>query len=1041
MLTFRLLGNLEIRDPDGRLVPGGRRKQRALLAMLLVRGNTLVRVDEIIDALWGERPPSSARANLHSYVSGLRQILAQSAPAGPARPVSLPGGYRFDLSPGECDLTAFEVLAADGRQDLDAGRYVQAAERLTRALSLWRGPFLEDLAESAWVEPHEARLSEARLSVMEDQGEARLALGEYADLSVELAATTAAHPLRESFWGQYLRSLQLTGARARALSAYDRLRALLHSELAVEPCRSLQQLHRDILDDVVTTTGPDRVLTPAPQRTCPALLPPTVADFTGRRREVQQLRGLLAPGSPTDGLTIAGVTGMAGVGKTTLAVHVAQAISSAYPDGQVYADLAGADATPVNPVDVLGRFLRALGVPSRAVPEDPVERQELYRTVLSGRRVLVVLDDAGTEQQVRPLLPGTGTCAVLLTSRVRLSGIEAARWTELDVLPNDDAAQFLRQIVNDARLDEEADQVAAIVGACGALPLALRIAGARLASRPGWTLAHLMALLHDERRRLDRLDVGDLQVRASLGLSYDGLGGSAQRLLRVLSVFDVPDFAGWLAAVTSGDRPERTAEDLDVLVDAHLLTVVGTDPAGQVRYRFHDLVRLFARDLTGRQDSRADRQEVHRRGVGAWLAVAERLESQVPGPCFASIAGVAFRPDVDHVTSDLAGADPLAWFDAEQPAVSAVIRQACESGDDEAAFDLAQRMEKYFDVRGRYAEWEADNRLVLAACRAAGNVRGEAVMLRGLIDVTTWIAAADHTTEAMTESHAQAVRLQELFATVQERGGMADAAVMQSWALTAMGRHDEAIDTARASLDWATSSGHLGGQARAHVALAIALNESNQLSVAVDHLYRALACARELGNARYEATVLQFLGIGHCEAGLFDLSRRYLEESLEISGRLHDSYTGALTMISIARVQMRCDDPQAGLTATTALATAREYRMTHHVADALSILGEIELRAGRASQAAAYLHESVALWRTRGWLRFQAGALALLGQALSTLDRDSAVRALDEAAGLFADAGDPARAGDVTVLRQQVQRPADRGSPAASTSEPRSGYR
>ncbi|MGL5859153.1 MAG: BTAD domain-containing putative transcriptional regulator [Angustibacter sp.] len=601
MFAFGLLGNLEVRGPDGRLVPVGRRKQRILLAMLLVRANSVVRVDEISDALWGQRPPSSARANLHSYVCGVRQILARAVPAGPVRLVRRPGGYRLDASPGECDLTRFEVLAAEGRQALGEGRYAQAAERLTRALSLWRGPFLEDLAEFAWVEPHESRLSETRLSVIEDQGDARLALGRHVDLVVELAATTAAHPLRERLWGQYIRSLQLTGGRARAVSAYHELRTLLNDELGVEPSQALQQLYRDVLDDVVDNSSPDQVSASAAPPPCPALLPSTVADFTGRRQELQHLCDLLTPGSPMGALTVAGITGMAGVGKTALALHAAHAISSTYPDGQIYVDLAGTDATPVDPAEVLGRFLRVLGVPGQAVPEDPDERLALYRTVLSGRRVLVVLDNASTEQQVRPLLPGTGTCAVLLTSRSRLSGIEAVRWVDLDVLPADDASQLLRRIVNDARLDEEADQVAAIVQVCGALPLALRIAGARLTCRPGWMLRHLTAALGDEQRRLDWLEVGDLRVRASLGSSYDGLNSSAQRLLRSLSILEVPDFASCLATTSSDSSPERTAHDLDILVDAHMLAVAGTDHTGQVRYRFHDLVRLFAREQVTRQ--------------------------------------------------------------------------------------------------------------------------------------------------------------------------------------------------------------------------------------------------------------------------------------------------------------------------------------------------------------------------------------------------------------------------------------------------------
>jgi tetratricopeptide (TPR) repeat protein len=756
----------------------------------------------------------------------------------------------------------------------------------------------------------------------------------------------------------------------------------------------------------------------------PNLLPPAVKDFTGRSLEVHGLRDLLSSPQTSAGLTVAAITGMAGIGKTTLAIHLAHSIAPAYPDGQIYTNLAGAGSTPLDPVDVLGRFLRALGVPSRAVPSDPLERAELYRSVLSGRRVLVVLDNAGSEQQVRPLLPGAAGCAVLLTSRSRLSGLEGARWSELGVLSDVEATQLLARIVNDPRIEDPStvttsQDVEAIVRICGGLPLAVRIAGARLTSRPGWTVAHLVALLRDEQRRLDQLGVGDLQVRASLALSYDGLEPSAQRLLRRLSVFDVPDFPGWLATVTSPGPAEETAADLDVLVDAHVLSVVGTDSTRQVRYRFHDLIRLFARDRARAEDSPAELEELLRHGFGAWLAIAERLEPGVPGPCFAPIRGSAIRPPVESIMSELAGIEPLAWFEAEQTTIQAAIRQACENGYDELAFDLAQRMEKYFDVRGMYTEWEAGNRLAMTACQAAGNLRGEAVMLRGLVDVTTWITADDDT-EAMRRSHADAVRLQDLFAKVDERGGMADAAVMRSWSLTAMGRHDEAVGAATESLGWAGEASHLGGQARAHVALAVAAGQSGQLQSAVEHLHQALACARELGNARYESTVLQFLGIGHCEAGQFDVSKTFLDQSLEISRRLRDTYTEVLTLIAMARLHVRRNDAEAAPTAEAALALAREYRMTHHIADSLGLLGEIELNAGRPQQAAVYLRESIALWRTRGWLRFLAAALALLGRALSTLDRQEARAALQEAGDLYVQAGDSAGADTAAQLLRDL---------------------
>jgi DNA-binding SARP family transcriptional activator len=1021
--VFRLLGSLELRDDSGRMVSTPRRKPRALLAYLLLRAGTPVTVDELVDALWGELPPASARANLHSYLSNLRQLLADVAPTEQPRPVRAGTGYLLELQPGECDADAFEELAADGRRALAAGRAAEAAERLSRALGLWRGPALEDLTQFDWVLPFAARLEQARLAAIEDQTDARLLLGQHTELAAELSGLATAHPFRERLWSQYMLALWRSGRRAQALAAYEELRSVLDNELGVEPGPAVLDLYHQIRHDEPAAPNGTAQPQDAGSRPTPALLPPVVADFTGRRAEREQLLRLLAPltdSSPV-GLTVVGVTGMAGVGKTTLAVQLAQTIAGSLPDGQLYVNLRGAGPAPLDPAEVLGRFLRALGVPGPAVPADPLERMELYRSLLSGRRALVVLDDAASEEQVRPLLPGAATCAVLVTSRFRLTGIEGARWVNLDVLPEREATQLLAAVVADRRVTDDPAGATEIVRSCGGLPLAVRIAGARLTARPTWSLAHLVGLLRDEHRRLDRLNSGDLQVRASLALSYAGLEPAARQLLRLLGLFDVPDFPGWLAQVVLGGPREPAARCLDALVDAHLLAVAGTDAAGQTRYRFHDLVRIFARERARAEHAASVNADALQRGYGAWLAIAEPSARTIPGPCYAAISGSAPRPPVGWVLDELRGVEAMAWFDAERAAIVAAIGQACELGLDEVAFDLAANMEKYFDLRGMYLEWEQTNRLVMAACQESGNRLGVAVMFRGLVDLATWITT-EPAAEAMTNSYDEATRLLELFRDVGELGGMADAGVMCSWALTAMGRHEAAIEIADEALAWATRAGHLGGQAKAQVAKGVANGQRLRLPEALVNLCEALAPARELGNPRYEATVLQFLGIAHREGGQLDTSERFLRESLAISRRHRDGYTEVLTMVALARVHLLRADPEARSTALAALAVAREYRMSHHVADALGVLGEIELAAGRACTAVEYLRESVAIWRTRGWLTFHAAASATLGRALAHLDPDAACTAYEEARRLYAKTGDSANAEEMVAKADALRR-------------------
>jgi DNA-binding SARP family transcriptional activator len=987
VLPLRVLGPLEVRGADGRVLAIRRRKQRALLALLIVRGGRPTSADEVIWRLWGDDPPRSARANVYTYLSDLRRLLGEAVPEARLRTDRALDGYTLDVTADTCDAPLFEQLARDGRRAMADGRAADAADVLGRALGLWRGPVLEDIEPSEWLTPFADRLELARVQALEDQAEARLRLGQHRQLADELAELTERHPLRERLWQHYLVALHGAGRRTDALAAYQRMRETLRDELGTEPGPAAEDISRRIeRDEVIHLDGAFRP---------PALLPPDVADFTGRAPELAVLRELIPRDAARAALPIAGITGMAGVGKTTLAVHAAHLAAAAYPDGQLYVNLGGAA-----PDEVLGRFLRALGVDSRAVPAGFAERAELYRTLLANRRALVVLDNAADEAQVRPLLPGSATCAVLITSRTHLTGLESARWLDLDPFPPDEALRLLSRVVRDGRTRAQSDDAAEIVRLCGSLPLAIRIAGARLTARPGWRLAHLVALLKGERHRLDQLTTGDLEVSASLALSYDGLDPAARRLFRRLGQFDLPDFTAWLADAVHG---EPAAEALERLVDRHLLTVIGTDPAGQLRFRFHDLVRLYAR-------SRAEPADLPAvpAGLGALLAVADTMADACPGPCFARISGPAERTPVDRARHGLTGLDPLTWFDAERPALLAAVEQACTAGLDDLAFDLAGCLEKYFDMRGMYADWEQLNRRVLETCRASGNRLGEATMLRGLIDVTTW-STNDHGSEAMTRSLPDATRLQAMFAELGERPGMSDAAVMRAWALTAAGAHEPAIAAATDALRWADESGHLGGRARAHVALAVVLGEQLAVADALAHLHAALADARTLGNARYEATVLQFLGIAHRELGQLDQSARFLGESLAISRRYHDDYTEVLTLLALARLELRRGDPGAGPAAESALAMARKYRMSHHVAEALGLLGEIALAEGDRESAVAYFGESVSMWRTRGWLSYQAAALALLGEAQAGLDPAAARAAFTEARELFDRLGHAAR--------------------------------
>ncbi|MGC5291306.1 ATP-binding protein [Micromonospora sp. DT231] len=791
------------------------------------------------------------------------------------------------------------------------------------------------------------------------------------------------------------------------------------------------------------------VMHDAPQPTpddgpVPAMLPPDIADFTGREEQVpsllKHLSGATRASQHHHAPVIATISGMGGVGKTALAVHVAHRLSETYTDGQLYVNLRGADASPLQPGDILARFLRALGVPNQGIPADETERAELYRTRLAGRSVLLVLDNAATESQVRPLLPGTATCAVLVTSRARLTSIEGAHRVDLDVFSPTTAIRLLARIITDKRLTAQQAAAERIIALCGGLPLAVRVAGARLAARPRWHLGHLATMLGNERRRLDQLAAGDLAVRASLALSYQGLDPTARRLFRLLGLFDLPDFAAWFAAAILDSGLDLGVEHAEALVDAQLLTAAGTDGAGQQRYRFHDLVRIFARERAAVEETDESITAALTSGFGAWLALTERMAGHIPGPCYAAISGPTARPATGWVDRYTPSIGPGLWFDAERAALLSLIRQACLLGLDDVAFDLAGCMEKYFDVRGMYSDWVDTNTEVMSACRAAGNLLGEAVMLRGLIDVTTWITDGDGDGDAMSRLHDGAFRLLDMFTLLGHEQGMSDAAVMCSWALTAAGDRPAAITYATRALQLANRSGHPGGRIRARLAMSVAHYEQGRFDDAAAGLADALGEARVLDNPRWVATVLQFSGITHRELANFERSHSMLHEALSISRHFGDTYTEVLTLLALARLDLRRGDPAAARgTADTSALLSRKYHMGHHLAEALQLLGEIEMADGCPARAVNHLEESVAIWRTRGWHSMQAAALTSLGKAYAQTEPSAAGRAFEEAAAIFTRLGNTAKLAEVLTYIPPHGVERRRGQSAHTPASP--GYR
>jgi DNA-binding SARP family transcriptional activator len=599
-VEFGVLGPVEV-FVDGRPADAGHARQRAVLAVLVLDAGRVVPLEVLIDRVWGERPPRSVRNVAYGYVARLKALIA----GGQDPDVSLSRrseGYLLQARPDRVDVARFRRLVADASAVGDD----HAGEVLGEAVALWRGPALAGL-DSPWLNGMRARLELERAAAMLDLNEIRLRRGEHGALVLELTAQAATTPADERLIGQLMLALYRCGRQAEALRCYERTRRHLADELGADPSLDLRALHEQILraDQALATPGPAGP--PAPLT--PRELPADVTAFTGRAAELAELDRLLGGGRPVAAAVISALSGTAGVGKTALAVHWAHRAAERFPDGQLYVNLRGYDpGQPMTAPEALTGFLRALGVPDSDNPADPDQLATRYRSLLAGRRMLIVLDNARHSEQVRPLLPGTAGCAVMVTSRDALAGLVArdgAVRLDLDLLPLHEAVNLLRELIGD-RAGAEPDAAAALARRCSRLPLALRVAAELATARSGVPLAALVAELADLQRRLDLLDAGGdprTAVRAVFSWSYRRLDLATARAFRLAGHQPGSDFDPCAAAALTGTTVDQAREMLDVLARAHLIH--STAPG---RYAMHDLLRAYARDLAAEHDSDEDLQ-------------------------------------------------------------------------------------------------------------------------------------------------------------------------------------------------------------------------------------------------------------------------------------------------------------------------------------------------------------------------------------------------------------------------------------------------
>nr|WP_281292789.1 AfsR/SARP family transcriptional regulator [Kitasatospora viridis] len=601
-VRFSVLGPIDVRGAGGGVVAVRGLRRRTLLAVLLAHANSVVSTDQLAGYLWDGKQPASVVSSLYNQVTRLRQSLGDGGPLLEA----VAPGYRLRVDAGTLDLHLFEGHSADARRAAAREDWTDAREQYHAALDLWRGRPFDDVPALA-DHPRVHQLNEARFQALQGRVEADLSLGHHRDVLGELRALVAEQPLREPFQAQLMLALYRDGRQADALDAYRALRRTLADELAVEPSAASQALHARILraDPALLLSGPAA----RPARAAVTASPATVADpvprqlpfdtrvFTGRSRELEELLALSASasaGSDAGMVVISAIDGMAGVGKSALAVRAAHRVSERFPDGQLFVDLRGGTTglEPVTADAALAFLLRSLGVAPESIPEDTAERAALYRSRLAGTRTLIVLDNAAGTAQVRPLLPGTPGCLVLITSRTVLAGLDDAHLLSLDVLPGDEALALLHRVAGPDRTPAGHPAASQLVALCGGLPLAVRIVGARLRHHRALRIEDLLAQIHDSADRLSQLQDGERNLRSLFDASYAVLYGDERRMFELVGLAPGPDLDAHAAADMFGTSMRHAERLLESLLDRSLLlqSVPG-------RYRMHDLLRAYARGL------------------------------------------------------------------------------------------------------------------------------------------------------------------------------------------------------------------------------------------------------------------------------------------------------------------------------------------------------------------------------------------------------------------------------------------------------------
>lgn len=940
-MKFFVLGPLEL-QLDKSTASLGSLKQRTVLGWLLLHANRPVPVDQIIDAVWGDRPPQSAAKNIQMYVWKLRKLLGRELQTAPS-------GYCLEVGRTELDLWQFDDGVAAARAARDAGQLSQAVHDYDTALSLWRGPAFTDLEDSPALRSAAVTLEQHRIQALEERNDVQLDLGRHADSIPSMQRAVADHPLHERFREQQILGLCRSGRTAEAWAAYHDAEQVLSQELGVAPGPGLQRL-QDAMAQGVASSGavvaagaqPQHEST-ATQQVRPRQLPPAPATFTGRQVEAATLRDQLQAAAGATSAPVWAITGPGGAGKSTLALHVGHQLANDYPDGQLYVDLRGATtgSQPLSSAAALSRFLKGLGTPDEAIAEDLDEAVAQYRSLLADRRVLVLLDNAADAEQVRRLLPAGRGCAALITARRPLAELDGAGHLELGHLSESESVQLLSRLAGDGRIEADPDGVRQVVEWTEGLPLAVRLAGSRLAVRPRWSVATLAGRLADSRRRLAELQLGDIAVRTSFMASYQSLYQiQSARAFRLLGLLEGPHVTPVIVAALL-DRPESVAQGaLDELVDARLLEEIAP-----TAYRMHDLLRLFAQERAEAQESAQERQAAVRRALHCYLDAAKQAVRQL-------YPEAAEHDPRLHAVVSVAGGDPVAagqWIESELPNLAAAVRCAAGSDSPESA--------------------------AVAPTLSAVLAR----FLRDAGKVPDWIEVSLHGSRA-------ARKLRDRPAEAELLGQLSEAYFLAN-------RCAEAAATLQRCLTVQRKLGDLTGVAGVMNRIGVIHIRQTDYDKAAKYLRRSLSLYQRLGDHNGEVVTRANLGALYTSSQYYDKAIHYHQSVLDKTASEENPRVRANALNNLGEVCIRKGDPDAALQYLER-SRAIQHDIGNRVGEgsALSTLADAYAGAGRTRCAVEYAEAGLKILRASGYRWGEATALRRLGLLWRDLDDLCAAR-------------------------------------------------